>query len=164
VNKNLALLAVFFNLIESAVLVATKLNLFTALFLLGSGDYLTSFAPEQLHALLYIFIRSDGYGFAFGLLFFGFECLILGYLIFRSGYLPRTLGVFMQIAGLCYLINSLALFLSSTFANMIFPAILVPAFIGESSLCLWFIVKGVNMPEWEKQTALGQVSRASIEI
>ncbi|MEP6514247.1 MAG: DUF4386 domain-containing protein [Parafilimonas sp.] len=164
VNKNLALLAVLFNLIQTAVLVATKLNLFTALFLLGSADYLKAFEPHQLHALMYLSIKSDGYGFGIGLIFFGFECLVLGYLIFRSAYLPKTLGVLMQIAGLCYLTNSFALLLAPTFADMISPAILVPAFIGELSLCLWLLVKGVNVPKWEKQASIGSFSGASTII
>jgi hypothetical protein len=93
------------------------------------------------------------YGFGLGLIFFGFECLVVGHLIFRSGYLPKTLGVLMQIAGLCYLANSFALLLAPAFANMLFPAILVPAFIAELSLCLWLIVKGVNVPKWNKRVA-----------
>ncbi len=80
-------------------------------------------------------------------------------MIFRSGYLPKILGVLMQIAGLCYLTNSFALLLAPTFADMIFPAILVPAFIGELSLCLWLLVKGVNVPKWEKQARDGLAER-----
>jgi hypothetical protein len=59
----------------------------------------------------------------------------------------------MQIAGLCYLTNSFALLLSSTFADMIFPFILLPAFIGELSLCLWLLVKGVNVQKWHKHAS-----------
>src|SRR6266487_714292 len=128
VNKNLALLAVLFILIQSAVMVATKLNLFTPLFLLGSADYLTSFEPHQLQSLSYVSIRLDGYGFGIGLIFFGFACLVLGYLIIRSGYLPRLIGVLMQIAGFCYIANSFALILAPKFADMLFPAIMVPPF------------------------------------
>jgi Domain of unknown function (DUF4386) len=155
VNKNLALLAVLFNLIQTAILVAYKLKLFDALFLLGSADYLKEFEPHQLHALVYLAIKSDGYGFGIGLLFFGFECLILGYLIFRSGYLPRTLGILMQIAGLCYLTNSFALLLAPKFADILSPSILVPAFIAETSLCLWLLVKGVNVPKWKERLSIG---------
>jgi Domain of unknown function (DUF4386) len=150
VNKNLALLAVFFNLISSAVLIAYKLNLLEALFLLGSADYLKVFEPHQLHALAYLAIKADGYGFGIGLIFFGFACLVYGYLIFRSGYFLKTLGVLMTIAGLSYLTNSLTLILAPTYSAMIFP-ILALAFIGETSFCLWLIVKGVNVPKWEKR-------------
>jgi hypothetical protein len=151
ISRNLALLAVFFNLVSIAVQVANCLNLFAALFLLGSADYLKAFEPNQLHALSYLSLKSQGYGFGISLVFFGCECLVLGYLIFRSGYLPKILGVLMQIAGLCYLVNSFALFVSPAFENLIFPAVLVPSFIAESSFCLWLIVKGVNVAKWEER-------------
>jgi len=87
------------------------------------------------------------------LIFFGCFCLLVGYLIFRSGYLPKTIGILMQIAGVCYLTNSFALVLSPALANRLFPAILVPAFIGEASLCLWLLVKGVNVQRWKEQAS-----------
>lgn len=155
VNKNLALLAVLFTLIQTAVLVAYKLNLFHALFLLGDADYLKALEPHQLHALAYAFIRSDAYGFGFGLIFFGFACLVIGYLITRSGYLPKLIGVLMQIGGLCYIINSFALILAPKVAQILVPAIMIPSFIAEMSFCLWLIVKGVNIPKWEKQVSPG---------
>ena len=155
VNKNLALLAVLFTLVQTAVSVANKLNLLTPLFLLGSADYLKALEPRQLHALAYLALRSHAYGFGIALIFFGCQCLVLGYLIFRSGYLPKILGVLMQIAGLCYLTNSFALLLAPKFADMIFPAILAPAFIAEFSLCLWLLVKGVNVQKWETLAGAG---------
>ena len=150
VNKNLALLAALFNLVQTAVLVANKMNLLLPLFLLGDGNYLNSFEPRQLQALAYLAVKAHGYGFGIGLIFFGFECLVLGYLIYKSEYFPRILGVLMQIAGVCYLINSFALILSPAFANLLFPLILVPAFIAELSLCLWLLVKGVNISVWNR--------------
>ncbi len=154
VNRNLALLAVLFNLVQTAVLVANKLNLLAALFLLGSADYLKAFDPHQLHALSYLSLKLHDYGFGVGLIFFGCECLVVGYLIFRSGYLPRTIGVLMQIAGLCYLTNSFVLLLAPALAKMLYPAVLVPAFIGELSLCLWLLVKGVNVSKWEEKATI----------
>jgi hypothetical protein len=70
-------------------------------------------------------------------------------LIFRSGYLPKLLGILMQIAGLGYLLDGFALILSPAFHSMIFPASLVPAFIAELSLCLWLLVRGVNVEKWK---------------
>jgi len=153
VNKSLALMALLFNLVQTAVLVANKLNLVVALFPLSSAAYLKSFDPQQLYTLTYLSIKAHDYGFGIGLIFFGFTCIIAGYLIFKSGYLPKTIGVLMQIAGLCYLVNSFALILSPSFADKLFPAILVPAFIGELSLCLWLIFKGVKLSVWEKRLA-----------
>jgi Domain of unknown function (DUF4386) len=150
VNKNLALLAVLFNLIQTAVLVANKLNLLMPLFLLGNADYLKAFEPNQIYALTYVFVRAHDYGFGIGLIFFGFACLIYGYLLFKSGYFPRTLGVLMVIVGLSYLTNSFTLILAPAYAGTIFP-VLVLALIGELSLCLWLLVKGVNVQRWKEQ-------------
>lgn len=154
VNTFLALLALLFNLIQTAVLVANKLNLLTALFLLGDANYRKAFDPHQLDALSYLPLKLHDYGFGVGLIFFGFECLIIGYLIFKSGYLPKTIGVMMQIAGLCYLTNSFALLLAPAFASALFPAILVPALVAEASFCLWLIVMGVDVPKWNERARL----------
>lgn len=151
VNRNLALLAVLFNLIQTAVLVANKLNLLQVLLLLGSADYLKALEPQQLYTLAYLPLKLHDYGFGIGLIFFGFVCLVQGYLIFRSGYLPRTIGVLMQIAGLCYLLDSFSMLLAPEFANMLFPAIMLPCLVAELSFCLWLIVKGVNLPKWEEK-------------
>jgi hypothetical protein len=153
VSRDLALLAVFFNLVSLAVEAVAALNLAAALFPLGNAGYLTAFQQEQLYAMASLSIKAHGYGFGVALIFFGCECLILGYLIFRSGYLPKAVGVLMQIAGLCYLTNSFALLLAPTIANRLFPAVLVPAFVGEASLCLWLLVKGVNAEKWKLQAA-----------
>jgi hypothetical protein len=158
VNKNLILLAVLFTLVQSSVLVAYKINLMDALFLLGSADYLKAFEPHQLNALAYLAIKSDAYGFGIGLIFFGFASLILGYLIFKSDYLPKAIGVLMQIAGFCYLTNSFALLLAPKFANTLFPAILLPSFLAELSLCLWLIFKGVNISRWNLKQAANNAS------
>jgi hypothetical protein len=156
VSRELALLAVFFNLVSIAVEAAVQLYLIVALFPLGKAEYLKAFEPAQLYALANMSVKSHGYGFGVALIFFGCVCLVDGYLIFRSGYLPKAIGVLMQIAGLCYLINSFALLLAPALADRIFPAILVPAFIGEASLCLWMIVMGVNVPKWQEKARLAE--------
>jgi Domain of unknown function (DUF4386) len=108
VSGDLALLAVFFNLVSIAVEAVITMDLITALFPLGNAAYLKAFAPEQLYAMASLSLKSHGYGFGVSLIFFGCFCLVIGYLIFRSGYLPKAIGVLMQIAGFCYLINSFA--------------------------------------------------------
>ena len=155
VSKGLALLAMFFDLVSMAVEAATTMTLLEALFPLGNAAYLRAFQPEQLYALSSLAIKSHAFGFGAALIFFGCFCVIAGYLIFRSGYLPKTVGVLMQIAGICYLINSFAPILSSSLANRIFPAILVPSFIGETSLCFWLLLKGVNMERWNNRLVTG---------
>jgi hypothetical protein len=154
VNKDIAFLALLFNLIQTAVLVVNKLNLLTALFAIAGGGNQKAFDANQLYALGYNSIHLHGYGFGVGLIFFGFTCLIVGYLISRSGYFPRTLGVLMQIAGVCYLANSFALIIDPTFADRMFPFVLLPPFIAELSFCLWLLVKGVNMAKWNARIGI----------
>ena len=151
VNKNLVLLAVLFNLIQTAVLVVNKLNLLMPLFLLSNADYLTAIEPSQLYVLSYLFIKAHDFGFGIGLIFFGFACLIYGYLLFQSGYFPKALGVLVMIAGLSYLTNSFTLILAPEYSGAILP-VLALALIGELSFSLWLIFKGVNLPKWEKRS------------
>jgi len=158
VSKNLSLLAAFFSLLQTAILIANKLNLVAVLLVLGDADYLKAFEPQQLHALVSLCLALHEYGFAIGLIFFGVSCLVVGYLIYRSGYFPRTLGVLQAIAGVCYLINSLALLLAPPLADKMFPVILLPAFIGELSTCVWLLVKGVNASKWDERTKSAGIS------
>lgn len=138
VNKNLVLLAVLFNIIQTATLVVNKSNLVMPLLILENGDSFKAFEFIQLH----------DYGFGIGLIFFGFACLLYGYLIFKSSYLPKILGVLMMIAGASYLTNSATLLLAPAYSGNIFPVLLL-ALIGELSLSLWLIVKGVNLSQWK---------------
>ena len=150
VSESLALLATFVNLIQTAVLVANKLNLLAPILLAGNAGGLNAFSPEQLHALSYLAIKAHGYGFGVGLIFFGFACLFRGYLIFRSGYFPRVLGLLMALAGFCYLANSFALLLAPALASALFPFVLMPAFVGELAFALWLVFKGVNVEKWPR--------------
>ena len=153
VNRDLALLVVLFDAVQSAVLVASKMNLLTPLFALGDAAYLEAFAPDQLQALAYLSMRMDANGFGFGLIFFGCGCLVFGWLIRRSGYLPRILGALIQLAGACYLVNSFALILAPALAGKLFPAIMLPPFLAETSLALWLLIKGVDVPRWNARAA-----------
>ena len=158
VSRNLALLAVLFNLVQTAVLVANKLNLLLPLFLLGDARYLDAFSPQQLQALSYVALRTHDSGFGFGLMFFGAECIVVGYLIFRSRYFPAALGILMQIAGACYLVNSFTLVLSPRLASRLFPAIMLPPFVAELSLALWLLVKGVDQTTWVARANAARLS------
>lgn len=146
INKDIALLNLLFNVIQTAVLVVNKLNLIMPLFLLGGSSHLQAFNSNQLHSLSYLFIKLHDYGFGVGLIFFGFVCLIEGYLIFKSTYLPKALGILMAIAGICYLANSFTLLLAPKFANFL---IMIPCLVAELSLSLWLIFKGVDVKAWK---------------
>ncbi len=150
VNKNLALLAVFFNLVSIAIDAVGNLSMIAVLHLLSGPDYLHAFDPAQLQALAYFSLRLHSAAYNSSLVFFGLNCLFWGYLIFRSGFFPKAIGVLLILCALCYVVNSFAWFLVPAFAAMLFPAILLPCFIAELSLCLWLLTKGVNVSKWEQ--------------
>jgi hypothetical protein len=150
VGHDLALAAAFFNLVTIAIEGVAAVFLAMALAPLSGAAFLEGFGPAQLEAMAILAIRSHAVGFGLALVFFGVECVILGYLIYRTGYLPRSIGVLMAIAGVCYVVNSFALLLSPPLANRLFPAILIPALIAELSLALWLLVKGVDAEKWDR--------------
>lgn len=153
VNRSVALLAAFFRLIFVAVASANIINHFAPLVLLSGADYLSAFNPGQLQALALAFIRFRTFGFDIALVFFGLHCLILGYLLFRSTFFPRILGVALSIGGLGYLANIFATAISPAIAGHIFPYIMLPAGIAEIALTLWLIIRGVNVPRWKEQAS-----------
>lgn len=159
VSRDLALAAVFFNLMCIAIEGVAAVSLASALFPLSSAPYLKAFAPDQVNAMAMLSIRSHTIGFGIALIFFGVECVLIGYLIYRSGYMPRSIGVLMQIAGVCYVINSFALLLSPPLSSRLFPTILIPSLIAELSLALWLLVKGVNAEKWDQPVHSAQEIR-----
>jgi len=153
VSKQLVLLAVLFNLVSLAVEAMSKLFLLLVMPILANADHTKAFEPQQLQMLASLALRSHDVAFNIALIFFGFTCLVNGYLIFKSGYLPRLIGVLMQIAGWSYLLACFAALFAPTLADLIIPAILIPPLIGESSLCLWLLLKGVNVTKWQERIA-----------
>ncbi|RXH55783.1 DUF4386 domain-containing protein [Granulicella sibirica] len=154
VSKDLSALAALFGMLQTAILCANKLNLITVLFLL-TGNGLQSFTPSQLQSFASLSLELHESGFGVGLIFFGVSCLITAYLLYRSEYFPKALGILQAMAGVSYLINSFTLILNPTLATRMFPAIVIPAFIGELATCLWLITKGINVTKWNHRIAAG---------
>lgn len=151
VNRRLALLVVFFTLVGTAVESANLLNQFTPLVLLAGGHYTSAFTAEQLQAMAYTPIDLLGIGYDVNSVFFGFYGLTIGYLVFRSTFFPRILGVLLAIGAASYLTYSFAALVSPEFAAHLVPYIQLPSLIGEGSFCLWLLVRGLNVSRWEKQ-------------
>ena len=147
VNKYLLQLALMFVVIQTAIIAVNLLFQISALVILGNDKYLTTFQPAQLATLSLLSLDIQAQGYAIGLVFFGFYCLIIGYVIFKSQMVPRFLGILYVISGLGYLINSFTMFLSKDFANPVFMYLAIPIFIGELSFCLWLLIKGVKVSE-----------------
>lgn len=156
VSKQLVLLAVFLNLVSLAIEAISKLFLLLVLPILQKTDYLKAFDLQQLHVLANMALKSHDISFNIALIFFGFTCLVNGYLIFKSSYLPKLIGILMQVAGVSYLIACFAALFAPALADLISPAILIPALIGESSYCLWLLLKGVNIQKWKETVSVAQ--------
>ncbi|MDZ7876719.1 MAG: DUF4386 domain-containing protein [Saprospiraceae bacterium] len=151
-NKLLLQLAVVLAVIQTAIIALNLLNQIAPLLLLGNDTYLNSFQPNQLATQALLFLNIQAQGYAIGLVFFGFYCLIIGYVIFKSNAIPKTIGILYAIAGLCYLVNSFTMFLSKGFANPYFLYLAMPILIGELSLCLWLLFKGIDTSKLKNLT------------
>jgi hypothetical protein len=147
VSRNAALLMVAFNLVQDAIGGVNALDTYAPLQLLGNATYLKTFSPEQLEAMALLALNRHAVGFAIALLFFACSCLSLGYLAFTSRFIPKAVAVLMALAGGCYLVNSLALILSPRLASMLFPAILLPSFVGEFVFAVWLTVRAGTWPD-----------------
>lgn len=162
VHTRLVWLAVFFNLVSLALESVSKINLLEMLALLTDPLYAKGFAPTQLETLAYFALKSHDIAWNMALLFFGCTCLVNGCLIFKSGFLPRTIGVLLALAGLSYLIACSATLLLPAVANVILPGILLPVLVGEASFCLWLLIKGVNVEKWQMRAAQSLHTGASV--
>ena len=147
VNKTIALLMVIFYLVCVPISMLNEINYFAVLQLSSGAGFLTAFKTDQLNALVMFFIDLRKYG-TFIIQFFSFWLLLLGYLVFKSGFLPRILGILLMLGGLCYTVVAVLFFLFPNFNTMIFGLF---AFIEESLFYLWLLIKGVNVEEWEKR-------------
>lgn len=144
INKFLLQLALIFVVIQTAIIAVNLLNQISPLLILSNKAYLNIFQSNQLATLSQLSLNIQGVGYAIGLIFFGFYCLLVGYVIFKSKMVPKFLGILYIISGIGYLINSFTMLLSKGFANPIFIYVAIPIFIGELSFCLWLLIKGVD--------------------
>lgn len=141
VDRGVAGMAMLFRLIEASILGANLLNHQAALLVLKAG---APGAPDW--ALIFLDLHRHGYDLA--LLFFGINCLLTGWLICRSEFLPRLLGAGLTGAGLVYLGGSALRFLAPALSGGFAPAYLLPL-VAESALCLWLLIRGVDAGKWE---------------
>jgi hypothetical protein len=150
VNRSLSLLAVFAMLVGCSVQAVTCLLYAAPLLTLNGGIPLSAFTADQLQALAYVFVRLNAYAFDLYLVFFGVWCVLNGYLIFRSTFLPRIFGVLLMIDGLGWMT-----YLSPALGVSLFPFIAVASGLAELPLPLWLLVFGVNAQRWEEQASAG---------
>ncbi|GAH11707.1 unnamed protein product, partial [marine sediment metagenome] len=102
---------VIFVLASVPIIMLNMVNHLVALLILNGGDYLTVFTTGQLNALVMLFLNMHEIGYSIGTIFFGLWLLPLGYLVFKSGYFPRVLGILLLISCFGYLIDLTLLYL-----------------------------------------------------
>jgi hypothetical protein len=155
VDRSLSLLAAFFSLMGCTIGAVSRALYLAPLVVLGGAKVSSTFDAGELQTLAYLSLRLGEQVSSVAFVFFGLYCLLIGYLIFRSSFLPQVLGVLMAIAGLCWLTGSFASFLSPPFARLINPY-LVAGGLGEAALTLWLLVKGVDEERWKEQAVAGE--------
>ncbi len=153
VHKELALLAFLFGVIATAIEGAYSMQLVEALFPISKSASLASFTAGQLQAMTMLAMKAHVFGFGISLFLFGPFFLVTGYLIYKSSYLPKPIGVLYQIAGIAYIFNGFVLLLAPRLADIAFMIMAPPAFIGETSFALWLLIKGVRIEKWRAATA-----------
>lgn len=156
VSRNVAALDLCFTLVANTIESVSLLLHFAPVVLLGGAFHAGSLTADQLQAWAYLSLELFEYGFAICLVFFGFSCLAMAYLILRSTFFPRVIGALLAIEGLCYLIESFAKFLAPQFATRFLPVLEASA-IGEIALCLWLLIMGVNVQRWTEQARASAV-------
>jgi Domain of unknown function (DUF4386) len=153
VNRRLALLDVFFTLVATAIEAAGLLSQFTPLVLLGSSHYTGALPAAQLHALAYLPGDLSTINYSIYGVFYGFDFICVAYLVLKSTFLPRAIGVLLAIDALAYLADGFANMLAPGFAAHLVPWIGLPTIIAEGSLCLWLLVAGVDAGRWKEQAS-----------
>ncbi len=107
---------------------------------------MSAFTTAQLQELALKFLNLNAQAFDLYLVFFGVWCILIGYLIFRSIFMPRILGILLAISGLGW-----AMFLAPPLAHHLFPYIAAASALGEIPLQFWLFVFGVNDQRWHEQ-------------
>lgn len=149
VNRNAALLALIFSLIGCTIKTFSRLFYIAPLLVLGGSGYLSVFSAAQLQAFALLLLNVNDQAAGIALAFFGVSTFLNGYLIFQSGFLPRTLGVLSMLGGLGWLT-----FIYPPLGNQLFLYVLPLALVGSASQIVWLLFKGVNVEKWNETSRL----------
>lgn len=158
VNRELASIAASLSLIGCTIGAASEAFDIAPGVILNDARNLAAFTPEQLHTLAYESFKLNGVAYDIAMIFFGFYCVLTGYLVFRSTFLPKLLGILMAIAGLGWLT-----FLVPPVNHLVSPYIGISGIMGEGLLALWLLIFGLNEHKWRSQVATQKVNDGILE-
>jgi hypothetical protein len=153
VNRSAARIAAIIGLTGCGIKTMARLFYYAPLILLGGASYLSAIQPAQLEALSLAFIKINNQGAAIGIIFFGFEALLRGWLLFNAGFLPRFLGVFSMIGGLGWLT-----YLWPPLGSQAFTVVALFAIAGVIATSGWLFIRGVDDVKWKERAALAATS------
>ena len=145
-GRSVSLVAAFLGLAGCIIKTFSRVLFIAPLFVLGGAHFLSAFSAQQLQALALLFLKVNDRGAGIALVFFGFYALLTGYLIVRSSFLPRILGVFSILGGFGWLT-----FLYLPLGHRLFPYVAAIGILGATALILWLLVFGVNEQGWKEQ-------------
>ena len=151
INRAQARLMVILVLVSVPISFLNEINHIATLILLSGADFLTVFKPEQLNALVMVFLNLFDHGNFIAGIFWGLWLLPFGYLVYRSGFLPRIIGVLLIISCFSYLVESLTFLLIPQHYGVISKFTMVPSALGEFAIMFWLLIIGVNVEKWEKR-------------
>lgn len=153
VNRSVARLSAIIGFTGCGIKTFARLFYYTPLILLSGASYLSAIGSAHLEALSLAFIKINNQGAAIGLIFFGFEVLLHGWLVYKSGFLPRFLGVLSMTAGIGWLT-----FLWPPLGNQVFVGVALIAIIGVIATTGWIFIRGVDDATWRERAALAATS------
>ncbi|HYV24245.1 MAG TPA: DUF4386 domain-containing protein [Pyrinomonadaceae bacterium] len=157
VNKQLSLLAAFFGLMGTALFAFAELFYFAPPLILGGAPYLKTFSTDQLNTLAMLSLKFYGYAGMIFTAYYGMGWIVRGFLMFRSGYLPKFLGILMAMGGAGFVVRNFAMILAPAYASDIFLMLMFP---GGLILTVWLLIKGVNVPKWQAKLNASEAAAA----
>ena len=153
VNRSVARLSAIFGLTASGIKTMARVFFYAPLIVLSGAPYLSVMEPSQLETLAFLFLRINSQAAAIALIFFGFETVLRGWLVFKSGFLPRFLGVISMIGGLGWLT-----YLWPPLGSQVFTGVALFAIVGVIATAGWLFIRGVDDVKWRERAALAATS------
>jgi hypothetical protein len=150
VRKSAALLSVFFRLIGTAGFAMAQAFYFAALSVVGGAGIVPA---DQSSELLAYTLTVSSYSQSLFMMFYGIGSVLLGYLIYRSGFLPKVIGIVLAVGGLGFIANTFAWALAPSLAT---PLLLVPAGVAALILTLWLLIAGVDVAKWHEKATCSE--------